>query len=108
MSNGDVPFTKLSTMSKSRQEWAMIAGPLATRHSLGSQKGVMVKLLTDTFLLSVLKTKLNESETKRLGLMRYQNLKACLISWFFMVCDKRGIKILKGFDYDEKSRDWAH
>ena len=30
-----------------------------------------------------------------------------MINWLLAKLDKYGIKIIKGFEYDESSRDWA-
>ena len=35
------------------------------------------------------------------------NLYLMIINWALAKLDKYGVKVIKGFEYDENSRDWA-
>jgi len=57
---------------------------------------------TDIFHPSVSRTKLNGRKIVKLQRLRFKNLKR----YFLAKMDKMGIKIIKGFDYDDDDRSW--
>ena len=102
MKRGRVGSNRLNFWSGRQRARVMTSGPLVTQDSSDTVSAPTVRSLIDISAPLAYPIKLSGSVIERLGEQRLKNFRD-----YWMEMDRKGIKILKGFDHDDNDRSWA-